>query len=733
MLRRIRQELSLTQEEAARLVGTDVRTWRRYESGTVNAGGFAIRTAGRRSLLTALCRELGVEEPEDWLLHAPPPLGHALPPVPRFVGRRAELARLTAWLEADGVIEVTGIGGMGKTALVGALVADRDALIWSLYADPRLERLLAALLAHLGVEAPPGQMEDALLAAVADRRTLLVLDGLEVVQSHGDSEAAMGELTAPSLRRLLRRMARGGAGTAVVTSRLPLRDLEGFPARRCLPLTPLSEADTTALLVAQGLTGDEARRAGALSGGHALSAAMVAAYVRDVLDGDVAGLSAIPLADAAADEPLARRLLAVLSATAAALSPAERDLMARAALFPGGLTMESLRWLAARPALAGALSGLGEAALRRLLARLRRRGLLFSVGGQWQSHPFVQESFRRMPGVPQAAIVTALAGGARLDRHQTATSAAERDRDEALIHTLLAADQPDAALGLYHRALGGFGALGLVAGEWMRGLRLLSAFSTSGAPEHLHPRLSGEQRCALAYDWGLFAGALGDLGQAMRCYRACLTFAAPLEPAARHRYLATAHRTLAYTLRLAGRTGEALTHIDRSLAASAHRWDHLRGRALHAALLHDAGEHDAAARRFAEAEADLGRRPTARWGLWLAEHLRDTGQSDAARVLTQANLRHCIQQGWHGHVAHCHLVLGLLLPPAEARSALDAGRRWVDRTGEAELRLCAWRLSATLAAADGDLSAARTGRTVASDLGFGWFIPRFDAMLTGHT
>ena len=65
MLRRIRQELSLTQEEAARLVGTDVRTWRRYESGTVNASGFAIRTAKRRALLAALCTEFGVASVEE--------------------------------------------------------------------------------------------------------------------------------------------------------------------------------------------------------------------------------------------------------------------------------------------------------------------------------------------------------------------------------------------------------------------------------------------------------------------------------------------------------------------------------------------------------------------------------------------------------------------------------------------------------------------------------------------
>ena len=49
LLARARVELGLTQEEAARAVGVDVRTYRRYESGEVNEGGsFAVQRASRR-------------------------------------------------------------------------------------------------------------------------------------------------------------------------------------------------------------------------------------------------------------------------------------------------------------------------------------------------------------------------------------------------------------------------------------------------------------------------------------------------------------------------------------------------------------------------------------------------------------------------------------------------------------------------------------------------------------
>lgn len=62
---RARTELGLTQEEVSRMVGVDVRTYRRYESGEVNVGGiFWIRRGDRRRLLNKFCKELGIAEGE---------------------------------------------------------------------------------------------------------------------------------------------------------------------------------------------------------------------------------------------------------------------------------------------------------------------------------------------------------------------------------------------------------------------------------------------------------------------------------------------------------------------------------------------------------------------------------------------------------------------------------------------------------------------------------------------
>jgi hypothetical protein len=51
----------LTQDDAAAALGIDVRTYRRYESGAVNAGGFDVRHATRSRLLARMSDELGLD------------------------------------------------------------------------------------------------------------------------------------------------------------------------------------------------------------------------------------------------------------------------------------------------------------------------------------------------------------------------------------------------------------------------------------------------------------------------------------------------------------------------------------------------------------------------------------------------------------------------------------------------------------------------------------------------
>ena len=749
-LLRARLDLNLTQEELAAAVGVDVRTYRRYESGEVNdpRGGFSVRHPTRRRVIERLSAELGI--PEGELLSEAPagesapasasaglrPLHlHTLQRARHFVGRGEILVALRAWACAPRpdprVLSLIGLGGAGKTALVERLLAELgDApreggvLVWSFYEDARIEAFLSEAVRYFapGAASSPGERLARLAEAL--RRGpphLLVLDGLEAVQAEGGGGRAHGEIEDPLLRRLLCALARGlGEARALVTSRFELTDLDAWTGEgegagaRAVPLGALSEADAALLLRRWGVRGEEGEllRLASGSGGHALSVAVLGSYLGALLGGDPAAVSAAGLADAARDDPLARRLAAVLSAYARALPSAERDLLARLCLLPVGAEEDALlSMIHAGGDLAGAMAGWGPAELRRGLARLTRLGLVFaSRAGRpsYSSHPFVREHFRSLAAVPSPELEAALAARGELTLvgppRLPARGLAALDLHEALIRRLLDAGRSRDAWSVYDRSLGGFSHLGLVLGEMSRGARVLRAFAADDDPRSLPEDLTPLVRAELTYERGLYAAALGDLAFACRCYEAHNEIAADLEERA---HVITGLRTLAYTERLRGALPRALDLVERSVASSEAEAEprHLaRGLALRAAILHDLGEVDAAARGFASLRA-LGDQPVARRALWEAEHHLALGRAREAAEATSQNLALCERLGWEGHASHAHAVLGRAAIEegdlAAAAGHLDLARRWVAISGEVEAALRVHELAARIALAAG--------------------------------
>jgi predicted ATPase/DNA-binding CsgD family transcriptional regulator len=111
----------------------------------------------------------------------------ALPvPLTSFVGRAAELAAVAAAVETQRLVSATGPGGVGKTRLATAVASElaehwRDGA-WFVdlvpVSDPAL--IPSAVSATLGLDEPRGRtIEEALLAYLADREVLLVLDNCE--------------------------------------------------------------------------------------------------------------------------------------------------------------------------------------------------------------------------------------------------------------------------------------------------------------------------------------------------------------------------------------------------------------------------------------------------------------------------------------------------------------------------------------------------------------------------
>lgn len=738
VLLQARLELGLTQEETARALHVDVRTYRRYETGEVNdpVVGFELRRAGRRQLLARIAEELGIatEDLVQPAAPADPPATpatsvsapalepchvHVLQPARWFVGRTRELDALRQWLASPPapprIQAIVAVGGAGKSALVERLLEElppvpgRGVLVWSFYDDERPDAFLRAALRYLGRGEPPTASLEALeqLLAIVQGQAphLLVLDGLETMQADGRTHAR-GVIEDHHLRRLLQAIAARPGGTRViVTSRYPLVDLAAWEGQglRTLALEPLPPAAQLELLRDFGVRGTDAQAMLALErfGGHALSVATLASYVARFHDGALDAIGSLDLGDAAADDPLAFRLARLLDAYANAMSEAQRDLVARVAVFPRGADVDALLELARE---GGVLAGHmpdTRRALVQALARLEAMSVVYrsrQARSTYAVHPFVAACFRDRLGATAPAIHDARRQRllARLAERPTAAPlAGQLDLlEELLLHTLLAG-HGGAALGLYQRTLGGFGHLGLERGDMARGLRLLRAFFVDGDPERPREGLAPRGVRLVLYDLALYATALGDPELALASLRRFVGLAQG-DP----REHTTGLRTTAYVLRLRGELDEALDTTTRALAIGAGERDHrVRNLALAGAIAHDRGDLERAARCFAEAGAlDPDRR--FRRGLWEAEHLADLGRFDAAAALVLPNREACLARGWAGHVSHCDVVLGLCHAdhdPQQAVALLDAARRWAHKSGEVEAELRCLELEARLA------------------------------------
>lgn len=292
---------------------------------------------------------------------------HALQPAQHFRGRVAKLQELEDWLQSpvtpDRIISIVAAGGTGKTALVNkalheAKLSDRAGVfVWSFYEDPHTDAFLRAAYTYFtgDKDAPAGGMLERLqLALSGDAPHVLVLDGLERVQSEGD-RGRRGELEDLQLKRLVRALSGGvGRARALVTSRFPLVDLEGFTGagHRAIALDDLELPVALDVLRAWGVKGDDAALARAIEplniGGfyHALSVAVLGSYLGNFAGGDPGAAPDFSLEEAKeSEDPKARKLYRILAQYTKALAPVERDLLARLSLFPRGVKAEVLGWI----------------------------------------------------------------------------------------------------------------------------------------------------------------------------------------------------------------------------------------------------------------------------------------------------------------------------------------------------------------------------------------------------
>ncbi|MEU6100449.1 ATP-binding protein [Streptomyces flaveolus] len=273
----------------------------------------------------------------------------ALPaPLTAFIGRVREREELAEAVRAHRLVTVTGPGGVGKTRLALAVAADMAGDfadgVWFVDLVPVTEpdRVGAAVAAAVGVGEQPGRgVDDAVLAALADHRALLVLDNCEQVRDG----------VAPFLERLL---AACPGLRVLVTSRARLM----VPFERVLPVPPLSRdggdaSEAVALFTdraaAVGQPPGPAVSDGVVAvcerlGGVALAIELAAARWSTLgLDGLTAGLSdplRILTGGSRADDRH-RSLRAVLDWSHDLLEPWDQALLRRVSVFVTPFTAEA--------------------------------------------------------------------------------------------------------------------------------------------------------------------------------------------------------------------------------------------------------------------------------------------------------------------------------------------------------------------------------------------------------
>jgi tetratricopeptide (TPR) repeat protein len=486
-----------------------------------------------------------------------PTVLYPLQPANFFIGRDELVRDLIEWSNNASpqtrVVALVAAGGSGKTATAEKVfqslptMLDFGVFVWSFYENPQTEEFLLEAYKYFadrsgsdaGRIARP--LQEVLSGTIPH---LLILDGLEQVQSSGNESRVRGQLEDPLLKRLLCWIATG-VGTkakALITSRYSFPDLHAWAGRtfREEHLSDLSAAAAVTILRQWGVKGADAELLGVLrpiqddnSGNvHALSVSVLGSYLGKICQGDP---SKAPLFDAsifAAAEPKAAKISRILATYAERLTAAERDLLARLALFSRGTTTSIIQVIIdAGGSVAGNLAGLSEIEVQQLLYQLCDLGLVFRYetveGPAFTTHPFLRDFFGSLYGIADptkvhdAVIARLVPTLTERWRRAPLSSTHDFDQCEHLIEILRLAGHSQRAIDLFFYRLGGY-SLGTNFGEDARGIRIISSFAPDKTPATIDQRMPIARQVSLLVCWGLFAQHIGDLTTARQAYQVAI-------------------------------------------------------------------------------------------------------------------------------------------------------------------------------------------------------------------
>lgn len=339
-------------------------------------------------------------------------------------GRRNELNFLTkAWDDQQlNVVVFKASGGVGKSTLVRcwteAIAEDNyrgaeRVFAWSFYSQGTKERVtsadefIAEALQWFGDESAgkglsPWDRGHRLTELIQRRRTLLLLDGLEPLQSGHAFDC--GKLKDPGLEVLLFELAKRNSGLCVITTREPVADLADEEVRaavRQFDLDQISEVAGRALLRVSGVDGTDEELEAAVRGfgNHAYAIKLLGTYLGYWHDRHISHSATIPDLDVPVEE--GRHPRRVMQAFAARFGDGPKvSLLTLLGLFDRPAEAGAIAALKAPPAISGLtehLVGLSPTSWDEEIADLRRLGLLAPAShhapDELDAHPLVREHF----------------------------------------------------------------------------------------------------------------------------------------------------------------------------------------------------------------------------------------------------------------------------------------------------------------------------------------------------
>ena len=391
----------------------------------------------------------------------------------RLFGRRDELNLLDkAWDDPNtNIVILKAHGGVGKSTLVRVWTEQMDednyreaeyVYAWSFYSQGTSERVtsadqfVAAALEFFGDPDPQkGSAWDRgerLAGLVAKQRTLLLLDGMEPLQSGHDFDR--GEIKDPALKTLLEGLAERNPGLCVISTREEVADLEGAIER--VDLEKVSTVAGRALLRIGGVPGtdDDLEALVKNFGHHALAMNLLAAYLNWPGAGNVSDIPELPDIPEAKGKH-ARRVMAAFESVFS--EGPEIDLLRILGLFDGPVEETVIRALLADPPIKGLTDHLtrgGAHAFGDAQPTLRRAKLLAGESHhkppRLDSHPLVREHFGEH--LQQKRPEAWRAGHERLFEHYKGVPKENQPSTLDGLAPLYAAVAHGCAAGLYQKA-----------------------------------------------------------------------------------------------------------------------------------------------------------------------------------------------------------------------------------------------------------------------------------------